>query len=559
MKCYKCRAEVPEEAKFCSTCGAEQGFSEELIAQAVDGEQEAITELYNRTYNNAYYTVKALIKDEDTILDIIQDSYVKAFKNLNQLKEANKFRAWLKRICHNHAVDYLRKTKPVMFSAMSTDDEKIVEFEDDRSENFPEEVIDQKETSRLIKEILNSLSDEQRVVVGMFYYEQLSVKEIAETLSLNENTVKSRLNYARKKVAEQVTKLEKEQGIRLHGLAPIPFLLWLFRCQDIQAAEIPRSEILLVLQKECVKNSGSSPSAAPKTTKAGTAAKTAMGIAGKGLKAKIIAGIAAAAVFGAGAAGISAFHKKDQPKEAVETVQEMKEEKNDIDSEWLGEYVAEVDGKSVTLSILLVEEDEFAYSFDNGEDDFVTQGIPAIQGANLQIGDRVFSFSKDSVTYSGNILDDVRHENVVFYKIEEKEADDRKNEEKDERNEKEANDNKIEEEKPESTEKEDTLAENISKFEGYYTSTDTSLGITIKVIDNTTAHILLKNISSNGANAFNQEKQAYLDGDSLIMDMETSAGDTITFTLENGRLIVAASKHYEAKANTYISGTYTPE
>ena len=131
MKCYKCRTEVPEEAKFCSTCGAEQGFSEELIAQAVDGEQEAITELYNRTYNNAYYTVKALIKDEDTILDIVQDSYVKAFKNLNQLKEANKFRAWLKRICHNHAVDYLRKTKPVMFSAMSTNDEKIVEFEDD--------------------------------------------------------------------------------------------------------------------------------------------------------------------------------------------------------------------------------------------------------------------------------------------------------------------------------------------------------------------------------------------------------------------------------------------
>ena len=79
------------------------------------------------------------------------------------------------------------------------------------------------------------------------------------------------------------------------------------------------------------------------------------------------------------------------------------------------------------------------------------------------------------------------------------------------------------------------------------------------MIDNTTAHILLKNISSNGANAFNQEKQAYLDGDSLIMDMETSAGDTITFTLENGRLIVAASKHYEAKANTYISGIYTPE
>ena len=131
----------------------EQGFSEELIKRAIDGEQEAITELYNRTYNNAYYTVKALIKDEDTALDIIQDSYVKAFKSLNQLQETDKFRAWIKRICHNRAVDYLRKKKPVMFSAISADEERAVEFEDDRVENLPEEMMDQKETGRLIREI----------------------------------------------------------------------------------------------------------------------------------------------------------------------------------------------------------------------------------------------------------------------------------------------------------------------------------------------------------------------------------------------------------------------
>ena len=64
---------------------------------------------------------------------------------------------------------------------------------------MPEATIDQKETSRLVKEILDVLPDEQRIVIGMFYYDQMSVSEIAEELECSENTVKSRLNYGRKK------------------------------------------------------------------------------------------------------------------------------------------------------------------------------------------------------------------------------------------------------------------------------------------------------------------------------------------------------------------------
>lgn len=563
MKCYKCRTEVSAGAKFCSKCGAEQGFSEELMKRAADGEQEAVTELYSRTYNNAYFTVKALIKDEDTVLDIIQDSYVKAFKNLNQLKEADKFRAWIKRICHNQAVDYLRKTKPVMFSVLSADEERAIEFEDDRVENLPEEVMDQKETSRLIQEILNSLSDEQRLVVGMFYYEQFSVREIAKTLGVSENTVKSRLNYARKKIEERIVRLEKEQGIRLHGLAPIPFLLWLFKSQDVQAAEIPRLETFSSLQEECVRysskslsaSSGKAPEAlktglktgteASKAVKSGTIAAKTAAAAGKGLAAKMIAGVAAAAVLGGGAAAVYKSVNHNQPAKAVQTEAaetetaegEAIEIKDTIFSRAGFDHYALIEGE-LTCLMVMGDREKFGYMLRNdSEEAVVMEEDYEMGGSFVRLKNAEVVQVEDKLLFTGEGLNGEQLEDVPFYI------------------------NGSEEAQRLIAEAEQMREENAPleafDFAGYYTSTDTSLSIGIVYIDETTADIYIDRIAPNELNAFNLEKQAYLEGESLIMDMETSEGDRITFTLEDGKLIVHASEHYEAKADTRISGTYT--
>ena len=106
MKCFNCGKELPDNAKYCSGCGEEQGFSEELLERAQAGDEGALSELYRRTYAAAYKMAAVLIKNEDAVMDVLQDSYVKAFRNLNQLREPDKFRAWMKRIVHNQAVDY---------------------------------------------------------------------------------------------------------------------------------------------------------------------------------------------------------------------------------------------------------------------------------------------------------------------------------------------------------------------------------------------------------------------------------------------------------------------
>ena len=207
----------------------------ELIERAKNDDQNAFSELYQNSYDAVYRTVKSMVRDDEAVLDIVQDSYIKGFQSLSSLGEPYDFVAWMKQIATNKAKDWFKKRHDTTFSQLSDDeeDEPDIDFEDDVLDHSPEAVIDRNETARLIEEILGTLSDEQRIAVGMFYYQDMSVLEIAEKLGISENTVKSRLNYGRKKIKTGVEELEK-RGTKLYGLAPIPFLIWLFRNQIAQ-------------------------------------------------------------------------------------------------------------------------------------------------------------------------------------------------------------------------------------------------------------------------------------------------------------------------------------
>ena len=115
MNCYHCGAKYAPDAKFCPKCGAAMTFTEELLAAGRQNDEKALEALYYLTYNNVYHTLKSMIRDEDTVLDLVQDTYVKAFRSLEQLDKAENFRAWVKRIAANKAKDYIKKAKPMLF------------------------------------------------------------------------------------------------------------------------------------------------------------------------------------------------------------------------------------------------------------------------------------------------------------------------------------------------------------------------------------------------------------------------------------------------------------
>ena len=290
---------------------------EELVLLARKGDQEAISELYEQTYNSVYQSVRAIMKDEEEALDVVQDSYIKGFQNLDKLEMPEKYQAWMKQIAANQARDYLRKKRPVLFSERVNQEGEELDLQqpDECLEHMPDEVIDRQETTRLMNDILSTLSEEQRMAICMFYYEEQSVKEIAAALNCSENTVKSRLNYGRKKIEVAVKALEK-QGTKLYSLAPLPFFLWLLRMAKgygISAQVVAGTSAAGVAGAAAA--AGETAAAASGTTAAGTAV-------GSSVATKVVAGVLAVSLTAGAGVAIAQNSNKDKENEAAHIVYE---------------------------------------------------------------------------------------------------------------------------------------------------------------------------------------------------------------------------------------------
>lgn len=275
----------------------------EAVQKAMKGDQEAYTYLYEKTYTKCFYLARKFLNSEHTAQDIVQDAYVKAFKSLDTLEDPEKFQSWIGTIVSNLAKNELKRRKVTLFSETENEDGQDISdtFVDDRVSVQPEVVMDQNETTRLMKEIIDTLTDEQRICVTMFYMEQMSVKEMASVLEVSENTVKSRLNYGRQKIKDKVLDLEKK-GTKLYGLAPIPFFLLLLK-EDVKAAQATQIPSMSAAVSSATKAVATA--AGTGSTVAGTTAATVAAGAGKGIATKVIAGIVAGTlVIGGGAAAI---------------------------------------------------------------------------------------------------------------------------------------------------------------------------------------------------------------------------------------------------------------
>lgn len=170
---------------------------DQLVTAYSAGDNEAFDILLNRHQANIFTYIQHLVKDPDLANDIFQETFVKAIMAIKQGQYTGdgRFAAWLARIAHNLVFDTYRQEKSV--TIVSTDNEEVnVLNRKDLSEGTVEDAIIDTQIIDDVRDLVTSLPADQRAVVEMRYYENLSFKEIAARTGVSINTALGRMRYA---------------------------------------------------------------------------------------------------------------------------------------------------------------------------------------------------------------------------------------------------------------------------------------------------------------------------------------------------------------------------
>ena len=201
----------------------------QTVKLAQKGDSDALNELFNAFYNDVYYFALKNVKDEDLACDITQEAFVEIINTLDNLKEPAAFVTWMKQITYHQCTRYFKKKKDVLVDENEDGDTIFDTMAEERTEFIPDEAVDQEDFRTTIMGMIDQLPDEQRAATMMYYFDEMSVKEIAQAQGVGENTVKGRLSYSRKAIKKSVEDYEKKNNVKLHCVGLLPLLLWLFQ------------------------------------------------------------------------------------------------------------------------------------------------------------------------------------------------------------------------------------------------------------------------------------------------------------------------------------------
>jgi RNA polymerase sigma-70 factor, ECF subfamily len=167
-----------------------------LVKSYVAGDESALSLLINRHQSKIYGFIYSKISDRDISDDVFQDTFVKVIKTLksNSYNEEGKFLPWVMRIAHNLIIDHFRKNKK-MPMLRETEEFSIFSIMSDKSKTVEGEMITEQIESDL-RRLVEELPDDQKEVVMMRMYQDLSFKEISDLTGVSINTALGRMRYA---------------------------------------------------------------------------------------------------------------------------------------------------------------------------------------------------------------------------------------------------------------------------------------------------------------------------------------------------------------------------
>ena len=205
---------------------------QDLIHQYITGEEAGLVELIRRYQSKIYTSIYLLVKDEYLAEDIFQDTFIKVINTLKAGKynEEGKFLPWVTRIAHNLVIDHFRREKRAPM-VNNGDDFDIFEVLGNYDESTEDRMV-REQTHRDLKQLIQLLPSEQKEVLIMRHFGDLSFKEIADITDVSINTALGRMRYA----LNNLRKMMQSKELSLKNW--IMKFSWNFFCDGIKYSVI---------------------------------------------------------------------------------------------------------------------------------------------------------------------------------------------------------------------------------------------------------------------------------------------------------------------------------
>lgn len=172
--------------------------STDLVIQAIQGDREAFIRLIRDIENSLYNTAKSMLRKEEDVADAIQETILNAYKSVHTLREPRYFKTWLFRILINECNTMLsRRSLSTAYAEVPSEK---------REHSSPYDEVD-------MREAVDHLEESKRIVVVLHYFEDLSLRQVADALNISESAVKMRLTRARQELYQ---KFKNFREVNLH-------------------------------------------------------------------------------------------------------------------------------------------------------------------------------------------------------------------------------------------------------------------------------------------------------------------------------------------------------
>ena len=175
--------------------------SSEILKKAIAGDKNALSVLVDKYKDIAFNLAISIVKDTEDAKDITQDSFLKVLENIENFRNESKFSTWLYRIVYNLSIQFVRSKRKM--DPIENISHSLAETSSDTLETH--------ERNQIIKSSLDTLDENERLIVTLFYLGEKSIREIKEITSLSVSNIKVILHRSRKKMTKNLEKLNYER------------------------------------------------------------------------------------------------------------------------------------------------------------------------------------------------------------------------------------------------------------------------------------------------------------------------------------------------------------